>query len=208
VLYLLVAAGASFIAVWFTSGGHYIRRARAAVSVLAALGGGATAYFAISRLSPWTSVAVALGSYVALAAAASYDFKLRLIPNIIPAALIAFRAALLVAEFFAIGGSTAAANLVSAVLGGAVSFGMLALSAKLSRGGIGAGDIKLVAVLGFACGLGFILSALVLAMLLCVIVGTALMALKKIGRKESVPFAPFVWGGYVLLVLVSLRPIG
>jgi prepilin signal peptidase PulO-like enzyme (type II secretory pathway) len=143
-------------------------------------------------------------SYLAVSAAAAYDFRLRLIPNLIPLALIAVRAVLFAVEFL---GATETglviARLLSSVGGLAVSFALLAISAKLSKGGVGAGDIKLVSALGFACGFGFVLSALVLALLLCAAAGGALLLLRKANRKDTLPFAPFVWGGFVLLMILS-----
>jgi prepilin signal peptidase PulO-like enzyme (type II secretory pathway) len=133
--------------------------------------------------------------------AAAYDFRLKLIPNVIPLALVFVRAGLFVVEFLCF--ADAAAHLISSIGGCAVSFALLAVSAKLSKGGVGAGDVKLVSALGFACGFGFVLSVLLLALILCAATGGALLLLKKAGRKDSLPFAPFVWGGFVLLMVFS-----
>ena len=202
VLYASAFALLSLAAAWLATRGCADRRVRMLVNASVAVGGGVTVYAAVSAAYDWIAIAAILTSYLALSVAAAYDLRLKLIPNLIPLALFAVRAVLFVVEFFGVA-DVAIAHLLRATGGLAVAFALLAISARLSKGGVGAGDIKLVSALGFACGFGFVLSALVLALLLCAATGGALILLKKAGRKDTLPFAPFVWGGFVLLMIVS-----
>ncbi len=81
---------------------------------------------------------------------------------------------------------------VSAALGflaGGLSFFLIAI---LSRGGMGGGDVKLMAVLGLAAGWPHILMLFLLAFVMGAMVGIGFLISKKKSRKDSVPFGPFL----------------
>ena len=84
-------------------------------------------------------------------------------------------------------------------------FGVLFLLSAISRGGIGGGDIKLAAVMGFWLGSGGILYALFIGALAGSITGLALilMGIKK--RKEAIPFGPFLIMGFLMVYFFSER---
>jgi prepilin signal peptidase PulO-like enzyme (type II secretory pathway) len=139
---------------------------------------------------------------LALSSAAAYDFKTRLIPNFIPFALIALRMALFATEL--IFGGSAIARILDSFIGLVASSALLLISSKLSKGGVGAGDVKLFAALGFMCGLRAVLSTLLAALIFASIVGIALFALKKKSSKDSVPFAPFAAAGFSAAVALAM----
>ena len=92
-------------------------------------------------------------------------------------------------------------------LGGAVaaSGGLFALALLYPRG-MGMGDVKLALLLGLYLGwlsLGHVLLGLFLGFLLGSIVGIGLLATGVRGRKDHLPFAPFLATGAVLAVLVG-----
>jgi prepilin signal peptidase PulO-like enzyme (type II secretory pathway) len=70
--------------------------------------------------------------------------------------------------------------------------GLLLLIAFVSRGGMGGGDIKLMAVIGIAIGWKLTLLALFLASLIGGAIGIVLLLLKLVSRKEPIPFGPFL----------------
>lgn len=74
------------------------------------------------------------------------------------------------------------------VLGG----GFFLLLALLSKGGIGGGDIKLMAVLGLWLGYRNILAALFFTFLIGGLFSVFLLLLKKKRRKDRIPFGPFL----------------
>ena len=74
------------------------------------------------------------------------------------------------------------------VLGGGVFFVIIVLS----RGGMGAGDMKLGAMLGAFLGWKIALFALMVGVLIGGMSAVALMALGVRGRKDAIPFGPFL----------------
>lgn len=94
--------------------------------------------------------------------------------------------------------------LLNALLGAGAGFGILLLAALLSRGGagVGGGDIKLAAAMGFACGPHRILFILLLASVLCLPAAGYFGRAKK-GQPVSLPFVPFMATG--CLVLTAIR---
>lgn len=97
---------------------------------------------------------------------------------------------------------TLGGSLGGALLGG----GTLLAVALLSRGGMGGGDIKLLAALGAWLGPGQVLLVLFLSFLLGGIGGMGLLLLKIKGRRDAIAFAPYIaaavsitlWGGEML----------
>ncbi len=99
-----------------------------------------------------------------------------------------------------------AVGLVLALIGGpgevfirlaaAVGAGLIfLLIAVLSRGGMGGGDVKLAAVMGAFLGWPLIAAAMFLSFTLGGIVGVALLLARRRGRKDPVPFGPFLAAG-------------
>lgn len=74
------------------------------------------------------------------------------------------------------------------VLGG----GIFLLIAVVSRGAMGGGDIKLMGVLGFWLGWKLILIVAMLSFLIGAVISVGLMILKIRGRKDYIPFGPFI----------------
>ena len=89
------------------------------------------------------------------------------------------------------------ASLIGCVLG----FGLFYAIAILSRGGMGGGDIKMMAMVGALTGWKGVLLTTFAGSLLGSIIGIALMALKGKGRKTKIPFGPFLAAGSAISVL-------
>ncbi|MDH4100339.1 MAG: prepilin peptidase [Nitrospirota bacterium] len=86
-------------------------------------------------------------------------------------------------------------GLVDALIGLAAGGGGFYLIAVISRGGMGGGDIKLMAMLGAFLGWKAIIITTLIGSLMGAIVGIFLMAVKGRGRKHAVPFGPFLATG-------------
>lgn len=89
--------------------------------------------------------------------------------------------------------------------GAAAGFGILLSASLFSEGGagIGGGDIKLAAVMGFIYGPSRIIAILLIASLLAVF---AAMAVKRNRGKEnlSLPFVPFLAAGSLVVTLIFI----
>ncbi|MHB1419245.1 MAG: prepilin peptidase, partial [Bacillota bacterium] len=84
----------------------------------------------------------------------------------------------------------------------------LYLVAFLSRGGMGGGDIKLAAVAGIFLGWQGILTGLFLAVIAAGLVGGILLLTKKKGRKDHIPFGPFIALGTIAALLWGTELVG
>jgi leader peptidase (prepilin peptidase)/N-methyltransferase len=103
--------------------------------------------------------------------------------------------------------------ILGVILGGGLFLLMAILSVViLKREGMGGGDIKLIAMLGAFLGWHAVLVTIFLAAVLGASVGLALILLRRKGRREPLPFGPFlalgallamVWGDSILTWYVS-----
>ncbi|HSF32454.1 MAG TPA: prepilin peptidase [Candidatus Tectomicrobia bacterium] len=75
------------------------------------------------------------------------------------------------------------------------------LIAFISKGGMGGGDIKLIAMIGAFLGWQGSLFTIFSSALLGSMVGVILMLLGKKGRKDKVPYGPFLSCGAIIFVL-------
>jgi len=91
-------------------------------------------------------------------------------------------------------------HLKSAAIGGAIGFVFLLIPAVVTRG-IGWGDVKLAAFIGLACGFPLVLLALFLSIIGGGLVAGVLLLLKIKGRKDAIPFGPFLALGTVVTLL-------
>ena len=90
---------------------------------------------------------------------------------------------------------------VSAAAGAATGFVLLLIIALVSRGGMGWGDVKFAAFMGAAAGFPLIFVALFVGIILGGVVGILLLALRKKGRKQAIPFGPFLAVGTMTALL-------
>lgn len=86
------------------------------------------------------------------------------------------------------------------ITGGAVSL-VLFIVYKTGRVSIGLGDVEVIGSLAFAFGYPHIFNILIMGLLLSMLWGIGLMALKKADMKTEMAFIPFLFLGYVLNVL-------
>ncbi|KYG32304.1 prepilin peptidase [Alkalihalobacillus trypoxylicola] len=85
------------------------------------------------------------------------------------------------------------------ILGAMIGFIVLLVVAIVSKGGMGGGDIKLFALLGFVLGYKLVILTFMLSCFLGALIGGCLMLMGVVKRKQPIPFAPFI----VVAALVS-----
>jgi leader peptidase (prepilin peptidase)/N-methyltransferase len=98
----------------------------------------------------------------------------------------------------------------SMVLGAAIELAFMGLVYIGSRGGMGDGDVRLSPLLGAYLGWlnpGFVAVGLFIGFLTGAVVGVAMMAVGRAGRKTAVPFGPFLAFGTIAAVFVGQRCI-
>ncbi|TFG47639.1 MAG: prepilin peptidase [Anaerolineales bacterium] len=91
------------------------------------------------------------------------------------------------------------------LLGGLVGFGVLFLIALIAPGAMGMGDVKLILFLGFIIGFPEIVITLFLAFVVGGLVAGVLLAQKKIGKKDSIAFGPYLAFAGVITLLVGTQ---
>ena len=140
--------------------------------------------------------------YFAVLAAAIIDYKTKTIPNVIPIALVIARVIIFVYELLY--SDSAIEYLVGSLIAAGLFLVLLIIANKISKGGIGGGDIKLIAGIGFVTDINTVISSVLLALVCCIIVSGVLLALKKCSTKDQVPFGPFIYIGYLIMCLLTL----
>ncbi|HET7736641.1 MAG TPA: prepilin peptidase [Nocardioidaceae bacterium] len=95
-------------------------------------------------------------------------------------------------------------RLLRAVIAAAALYGFYFVLAFLYPAGMGFGDVKLAGVLGLYLGWlgwGELIAGGFLAFLFGGVVGIALMAVRRAGRKSQIPFGPFMLAGALVAIL-------
>jgi leader peptidase (prepilin peptidase)/N-methyltransferase len=88
-------------------------------------------------------------------------------------------------------------GIIGTLLAGAVFYGI----AVASQGGMGGGDVKLAAMIGAFLGWQRVLVAIFLAVVGGGIVAVGLLLARRKGRKDPLPFGPFLALGGLLSAL-------
>jgi leader peptidase (prepilin peptidase) / N-methyltransferase len=132
---------------------------------------------------------------VVLLAAAGIDLAIRRIPDWITVPGLGWA--------FGLHARPTAWHLTDALMGLLASSGLLLALAMLSRGQVGGGDVKLMAVIGGALGPGGGLAALLEAHLAAAFVGLTRMLSGHRNWREPVPFGPFLAGAGLLALILA-----
>jgi leader peptidase (prepilin peptidase)/N-methyltransferase len=94
------------------------------------------------------------------------------------------------------------------LLGAGIALGFMGIVYVASRGGMGDGDVRLSPLLGAYLGWlnpGIVAVGLFLGFFAGAVVGVAMMAAGRAGRKTAVPFGPFLALGTLVAVFVGQR---
>ena len=137
--------------------------------------------------------------FAALLAISIIDLEHYIVPNRILIPLTAAAVPLL--ALAVLGDDGDPADLVRALLGGVAGLTVMLGLNLISPRGMGMGDVKMSFVLGLYLGFlgwGEVVLGFFAAFLLGAVVGVALMVTKRRGRKDAVPFGPFLAAGTAL----------
>ncbi|HJP19796.1 MAG TPA: prepilin peptidase [Nitrospinota bacterium] len=120
------------------------------------------------------------------------DIDYKIIPNVIT--IPAIPIGLVLSYFFL------PHSIISALIGMLGGGGLLLLMAVIYPGGMGGGDIKMVAMLGAFLGWQKVFLTIFLGSLIGSVVGIAMIISKKGGRKTKIPFGPYLAAGAILSI--------
>lgn len=92
------------------------------------------------------------------------------------------------------------------IINGAIGFGLggivFLVVYFVSRKGLGGGDVKLIAVSGLYLGARGVMSTMLYGSVLAAIIGGILIATKRMGPRDSIPLAPFLYIGMLLTMFI------
>lgn len=85
-----------------------------------------------------------------------------------------------------------------AIIGGVVGYVLIMIIILVSKGGMGAGDMKLLGVLGIVLGWKLTLLAFFIGTFAGALIGGLLMVTKRLKRGEPMPFGPYLLFGAIV----------
>ena len=127
------------------------------------------------------------------------DLRKKLIPNTIILAMLASWAIVIMPQLF-FDTDAALATALDSALGFALGGGLFMAIYLISRKGLGGGDVKLMAAAGLYLGYNGVLSSMFCGTLLAAVTVAVLMMMGKLGRKDTIPLAPFLCAGIIVTV--------
>lgn len=92
-------------------------------------------------------------------------------------------------------------NLKTSFLGGLLAGGLFLLIVLISGGGMGEGDITLIASVGFILGTKLVFLNILLSFIIGAIVSLFLLGFKIKTRKDPIPFGPFIIVSFWIVLL-------
>lgn len=140
---------------------------------------------------------------VCLSGAACNDYRVYRIPNIFPIVMAITGLCCLAYGCYSMqdGAMAYVVSSLYATIGVAISMVLISI---LTKNGIGMGDIKLLCSLSLIGGVYTICGTLFFGMIFCAIVAVCMLVTKRKTMKESLPFGPFIYIGYLISIYMSI----
>lgn len=182
---------------------YFGRRKSLLMAMLTAVAAGVGCFFLFEGTGDIIHILKLLLALICLVGSGCMDYKEHRIPNI-------FSLVLAVSNVFwlAVGYFTEQDGALSFILCAVYStVGVVVLftaASFLTHGGIGAGDIKLLAALALAGDIYLLCGTLFFAVVLCALAGIVLLIRKKKTTKDGVPLGPFLLAGYLISLYIQL----
>ena len=161
------------------------------IELVTALGFAFVAFHSTS----WPSLIVGVVFFSLLLVLALIDLDHKVLPNVLTLPGI------ILGLFFSLLGWTTSFGL--SLLGGVTGFVLLFAIALISRGGMGMGDVKMMALVGTFLGWKAVFYVLFGASVLGSVGGLIFLYLTKKDRKTPIPFGPSIAGAAFIVYLLS-----
>ena len=130
------------------------------------------------------------------------DMKCMIIPNAFIEVLLLTRVLFLVPEYF-LDPEEILPRLVSSVIGLLFCLVTLFIVSIVTKGGLGYGDVKLVACLSFLTGLYAGVNTIIFSCFSCGITAAYLLLSGRKRMKDAIAFAPFIFIGYEIMIIIA-----
>ena len=160
-----------------------------------------TSFFLTFNCSNWLNFSKLIILSFVVSSSAFVDLRKKIIPNHLVLFGLVARIVVYIIEF--IYSEAFKQILINDLIGFAIGFGILFLSAVLSKQAVGFGDVKLFGVIGLMSGAICTFSTLILSLLTSSVVSIIMIVLKKRSKKDSLPFGPFILVGYFFTLIFA-----
>lgn len=160
-----------------------------------------TVYLLMLKYFNWLEICRYVTVALALLSAMIIDYYTHLIPNKIVISSLGVGAILLVIEFV-LYREEFLPTLITSLIGILVCIVLFYLLSRLTKNGMGMGDVKLISVMGWMLGLSTTMFTVLFSLILCTIIALFLMFGKKKNKNDRLPFGPFMFFGYILILLL------
>ena len=134
--------------------------------------------------------------------AAIIDLRTKRIPNKLVLAMLFAWCVIMTPKLF-VDTDAAIVGLIDSISGFAIGGGIFLAVYLASGKGLGGGDVKFMAAAGLYLGFIRTIPTVLFGTILAGITGLVLILLKKIGRKDTMPLAPFLYIGIILTVFLQ-----
>lgn len=155
-----------------------------------------------SNSNNWITIIKLFLTMEMLISASIIDKQIKKIPNKLVVSAYLIRVILFVPEYFLFN-DTFFRVLMGSVFGFAISFFVFFLMSILTKSGIGMGDVKLVSAMGCLIGLSGTFFSVFYGMVVCMFMAIGFIAFKKRKVKDKIAFAPFIYIGYLITMLLG-----
>lgn len=183
--------------------GEIIRINKIVIIVLIVLFSGICGYFTSENATSVINITRIAIAFFVLLLVAQTDYTYMIIPNLCSEILLAAGIMSILAELIFHKDNVAAWTL-NCILSALVTLIILMLMNKLTKGGIGLGDVKIFSSLSFLCGLRCVFATLMMALIICALVSIVLILFKKKTMKDALPLGPFIYFGYGISIILAI----
>lgn len=129
------------------------------------------------------------------------DWNTKTIPNVFVIAMLIIGAVIYGIHFFADIESFKIV-ILSALIGSMGNLLLFYVMSRLTKDGIGMGDVKLISALGWLTGFKLTFLTVLFGLIICSVFAVFLLFSKKKNAKDSVPFGPFIYFGSLISLLL------
>ena len=150
-----------------------------------------------------TEAAMGIIIVITMAILAYTDYKERRIPNRVLGAGAAIWLLLMAMALFT-DREEAVSLLQRSIVGALIAGGAFLLCYIIVRGRIGAGDVKMAALMGLYLGSTRIATALVAGVVISAVYSVVMILARKLTVKDGLPMAPFLFLGTIIALLYTI----
>lgn len=128
------------------------------------------------------------------------DIKKKIVPNMVLLVLLISILIVNLLQIFVYGGGSDLA--IAYGIGAGFSFIVFFICMLISRGGIGAGDVKLFTLIGLCSGIGA--TNIIFYSLCCsFLYSICMLAMRKVKMKDYIPMVPFIYMGVLIFFITN-----